>query len=185
MSERFIITGLPRSRTGWLANLFNYGPCFCLHDGCQFGKKGLEERLKGLEESGRYAHVGNSDSVYSLDRSSLTGTEKVIVVCRNAAEAEASFVAYFKRHPYPQMTHDAMALHDRYCCAVEGMRELIRAIPTERLRLVGFGDLNQMEQCEALWNFICPEEKFNRDRWDVLDKLRVNPASEKVFLWDS
>lgn len=33
MSKQFFITGLPRSRTAWFANLFTWGDSICYHDG--------------------------------------------------------------------------------------------------------------------------------------------------------
>ena len=44
MKNIFFITGLPRSRTAWLANWFTYGHTFCFHEACR--KVGKIEELK-------------------------------------------------------------------------------------------------------------------------------------------
>lgn len=56
----FFITGLPRSRTAWLANLMTYNGAFCLHEGAKLfpDKEGYVDWLR----SGHAAHVGDSSS---------------------------------------------------------------------------------------------------------------------------
>lgn len=40
---KFIITGLPRSRTAWIANYLTYGNMFCVHEATRNGIEGLEK----------------------------------------------------------------------------------------------------------------------------------------------
>ena len=53
----FFITGLPRSRTAWLANYFSYGNTVCLHD--------LLHRLTIYEIGGRILKTGCANGGYA------------------------------------------------------------------------------------------------------------------------
>lgn len=186
MSDTFLITGFPRSRTGWLANLFTYGRCFCFHDGLQFGKDRLLGWIKDYQE--KYQHVGNADSGACYAWPDKLPFDKLIVVQRNQAEAEASFIQYFTRHPYPHQQKGkpgAQEVHEIFSKFKELMDRAVCSFPRGKVRVVSFGELNHMDTAAELWDFISPEEPFNRERWMMLDKLRVNPASEKVVLWES
>ena len=67
----FFITGLPRSRTAWLANFFTTQTAFCFHDRCKDGWTAawVEQSLKMVAQGfvpgsppARYTHVGDADS---------------------------------------------------------------------------------------------------------------------------
>lgn len=58
----FFITGLPRSRTGWLANYFSYGNTACLHDlAHDMTLKQIADMMRDLQRD--YENVGYSDPV--------------------------------------------------------------------------------------------------------------------------
>lgn len=60
----FFITGLPRSRTAWLANFLNWGNTWCWHDGIR-GCSSLDEFAKLMEPSEPIdgtTQVGDCDS---------------------------------------------------------------------------------------------------------------------------
>lgn len=192
MADRFIITGFPRSRTGWLANLFTYGSCFCLHDGLQhvLGRRNrrfnLWEHLDTFSARNPSLHrVGNSDSGIPLviKPKDIPAKTKVVIVRRPQGDAERSYVRYFSAHPYPDLrvpTPDEMHdVFERTRFALDGY-EL--QVPKELLRVIDYSDLDHAVQVQMLWEFIVPDEPFNADRWALLNALRVNPASEKVRL---
>lgn len=62
--SNFFITGLPRSRTAWLANFFSTGDVFCWHEAMADIKSKAQywERLS----TERYTHVGNADCTLYL-----------------------------------------------------------------------------------------------------------------------
>ena len=55
----FFITGLPRSRTAWLANYFSTGDVFCWHE-AMAGITCKQDYWARLATT-HYKHVGNSD----------------------------------------------------------------------------------------------------------------------------
>ena len=188
MADRFLITGLPRSRTSWLANLFTYGPCFCLHDGCQYGKAGVLDRMTQIEcVRPALKHVGNADSGVALmfDPGEYP-VDKVVVVWRATEDVCKSALKFFTEHPYPQqgkMTRRTVV--DVLGRVERGIRSLVREMDESRVLMVRFEDLNRAGIVEDVWDFVCPEEPFDRERFALLDQIRVNPMSEKVrTLWE-
>lgn len=59
MKRHFFITGLPRSRTAWLANWLTWGGSFCYHDGF-VGCASVDDFASKLRTTPG-THVGNSD----------------------------------------------------------------------------------------------------------------------------
>lgn len=68
--RNFFVTGLPRSRTAWIANYLTWGKTFCFHDGFVGLAHPLEIRKKfdAIHAKG-FETVGNSDpaNLYFLD----------------------------------------------------------------------------------------------------------------------
>jgi hypothetical protein len=68
--KTFFVTGLPRSRTAWMATYLTWGKTFCFHDGFT----GLDhpakihEKFDSMREKG-FENVGNSDpaNLYFID----------------------------------------------------------------------------------------------------------------------
>lgn len=178
--SRFVITGYPRSRTGWLANLFNYGPSFCLHDGLRFGPTMEAKFDAALDQNPKLRHLGNSDCGYLLGNE-VPARAKLVIVERDHADAYASYLSYFLDNPYPHLgPPNAAALSDVFIRAESALRFLGVGRGPEDLLRVRYEDLDSEDAVRAVWNFIVPEEPFFAARWQVLDTLRVNPASEKV-----
>lgn len=48
MGKRFFITGLPRSRTAWLANFLTFGASFCYHEGL-LGCRSLDDLYRKMD----------------------------------------------------------------------------------------------------------------------------------------
>lgn len=177
MMEKFLVTGLPRSRTSWLANFFTYGSVFCLHDG--LGRPGFFEEVEANLPS-HIKHLGNSDSGYTLANYSPRDC-KVIAVFRDEGAARASFLRYFSEHPYAGLgVPNVRAAEQVFNSARLGLRRLLSQVHPSKLFTISFEQLDDVEHVEDMWNFICPEEPFFRERYFELNKLRVNPASEKV-----
>jgi hypothetical protein len=181
--DYFIVTGLPRSRTGWLANLLTYGPCFCLHDALVYGDSHIAAlQLKAGDENPALKHFGVSDSGYLLlPQKSWFTKAKVVLIDRPMEQALHSFMEYFWLHPYPVAGRPNEAkMRPVFERAAQRMQTVIKEAPLGRLLVVPFKDLDNAIVCARIWRFICPEVPFNLSRWSVLNHLAVNPASEKV-----
>jgi hypothetical protein len=126
-------------------------------------------------------HVGNADSGIPMLHAGPPPNTKVIAVFRGRDEAQASFQKYFDAHPYPQFGPPNPAAADLYFNeAPMRLLQFVNRVEASLLRTITFEELDDVEKIAALWNFICPEEEFFRERFLVLNDLRVNPASEKV-----
>lgn len=94
MSLAFIIAGLPRSRTGWVANYLTYGDMFCLHDGLKFcadGVKALRDMTSSMPEGVKF--VGLSDPCAALAQDKLIKEfpeAKWVLIERPYADVERS-----------------------------------------------------------------------------------------------
>lgn len=76
---KFVITGLPRSRTSWFAAYLTHGDTFCHHEAIYHKKE------MNLPE---YQNVGNSDSGYPLspEWAEALGEHKIVVIHRDLDE---------------------------------------------------------------------------------------------------
>ncbi len=83
---KFVITGLPRSRTAWFAAYLTHGDTFCHHEAI-FHNKSMD--LEG------YANVGDSDSGYVLrpEWGPEQGNHRIVVIHRDIDEVRASLAA--------------------------------------------------------------------------------------------
>lgn len=74
--NRFVITGLPRSRTAWFSAYLSSGDVFCYHEAIRD-----ERPLEG------YPHTGTADCGYLLcpDWVESIGEHKLVVIHRNPA----------------------------------------------------------------------------------------------------
>lgn len=174
------MAGLPRSRTGWLANLLTYGQVHCLHDGLHgcssFG------HLRGKLDSLPARTVGNSDSGLGFVWRGLARhfpSYKTVFVWRDKQEAMESFLSYFANRPYLGMEK----LGKAWATAI--FDELQDELAQWRDSRYGYGyldvnfdSLESSSTAEMIWKFLT-DEPFNHQRWELLHGLRVNPASEK------
>jgi DNA-binding SARP family transcriptional activator len=40
-------------------------------------------------------------------------------------------------------------------------------------------NLNKMEECKRMWEYLLPEEPFDEKRWNLLDELYINKLVDK------
>lgn len=181
MSAPFFITGLPRSRTAWLANLFTWGDSFCYHDAlpdCEsLGE--LDIMLGGLP----YLEIGLSDSSLLLIWRALVRrypTSKWVLIRRDKREALRSFRRYFKEHPYssmPQLEEGALSLvfdgYDFELSAIESARVNLPNL----IHVIQFEELTNYDACRRLLRDVA-KEHLTEERWKLLNSLRINTFSE-------
>lgn len=48
----YIVTGLPRSKTAWIANFLTVGDSFCFHEGFNRGVFHVDSKIVGIADSG-------------------------------------------------------------------------------------------------------------------------------------
>jgi hypothetical protein len=184
--KNYFVTGYPRSRTAWLANLLTCGPSFCCHDATK-GGEGVESVVDEFERIAATEHaeyIGDSDSgllLYVEEMENRFPCSPWVLVSRDAKEAIASYRRHFAEHPYPgteSMT--AGQLMDAFAAMQYARRNVARFIPSKRLLVVGFDDLHKEETIRAIWEHCLPDVPFNYERWKMLDSFRVNIIPSKV-----
>lgn len=180
----FFITGLPRSRTAWLANFFTYGPAFCGHDLLKSCRS--LDMLEATLESFGTPFAGDSDSGLLVVADAVYRRwpeAKWIIVDRPGEDCLRSYVDHFAVEPYrnqrPPSTLQLVPLFRRLKTALS---ELLSSLPIENCLAVGFDGLGDEGAVRQLWKFILPDEPFPLARWQMLDAMRVNLIGSKITI---
>lgn len=129
-------------------------------------------------------YCGDSDSglIFLVDDLNILAPEaKWVFINRDRSSAEQSFKKFFSDKSYggvpPMMGWDSEAIFDQIEAKLDECRS---KVDEGRVMEVHFEDLETERQCQRLWEFCVPGEKFNRSRWKMLNALRVNPIPEKI-----
>lgn len=173
----FFVTGLPRSRTAWLAAWLSTGRATCYHDLLKtLELPALVEKLKG-----GYAR-GDSDSGllwYWEELNQAVPDARWVLIERSSPEALLAYNRAFAR-PYPgteQMTPAQRAQvwmhlqHHRAQLAADGLGG--------RLLTVTYDGLNQMEVARRVWEWVHPDP-WDEERWREFDALKITVIPEKL-----
>ena len=182
--QTFFVTGLPRSRTAWLANLLTYGEAFCWHDllGRCASLEELKERFHATACG--YTAVGNADSGLGwffpqVDR--MFPEAQWVIVRREPAEAASSLYRHLARHPYPELAPPTLGSARDLCRRLDEVLNVMKdLLPTERTIELDYRQLESERVCREIWEFATGAGDWNHERWELLNELRVNPASEKI-----
>jgi hypothetical protein len=164
----FYITGLPRSRTAWLARVFTLGRVRCLHDAAaRFGVDRLPDVLASVG-----GMAGVSDSGLALVRDKLP-VGKWLVVRRDFQRAAESFLSMpryrFETGDHPRSLAPLYEIE-------HGLKEIER---TEDCRTVAFDDLDDEQTVRAAWKFLIGDaEPWCAWHWDEMRHLRVTVRPE-------
>ena|SRR5690349_18342946 len=173
----YLVTGLPRTRTAWLANLLTYGPSFCSHE--LITVAGLDGALGQLSRLNyKFKGVADSGAGWCWKRILTKFPDiKVLRITRPWKEAAESHHRYFSDNPIPGMDSPSLPMTEIICQHLD--KELDAMEKKTNCRTVDFTDLHNELTCAWIWGWLVPNEPFNRERWALLDKMRINLASEK------
>ena len=185
-AQPFFVTGLPRSRTTWLANWLTAGRAFCFHDllaDCA-RVEDMQGYFQDVAHGHKLAYVGNADSGLPLvwrKVQQVFPAARWLVVERDMDEALMSCERYFRTRPYAgtEGTLGLREMREAFKKLRAGIKELSAALPEGSVFKVPFDGLDRMDEAEKAWKFLLPTEPFNIDRWALLDGMRINPAPEK------
>lgn len=167
----FFITGLPRSRTGWFANLFTTEKSFCHHD--LTGYAGTMAKFQEMMQDGE--NVGDSDSGLLLHFDCLLKRfpeARWVVIWRDSLE---SFNSLGKSFPGLNRTGFSKLIQARN--QITKWQSMTR---DSRILVVTFLDLDAAEKIRKIWQHCLPNVPFNEKRFLLLNKLRVEPCQSKV-----
>ena len=194
MNSNFFITGLPRSRTAWLANLFTTGCSgqsgtdqFCHHDllgkvaSLDEFKQKMRHCVTATAPAG--ATVGDSDSglVWIFPKlRELYPAARWLLVQRSSAEVVESVQKVAGGTQWEQQIRVFTESLDVWLPQYLDMTDLM--LKDQRVRRLPYTALDDYESVAAAWRFLCPTTRLSRARFEFLDKLRVEVIPEKVPL---
>jgi hypothetical protein len=163
MSQHFYVTGLPRSRTAWLANFLTHRNAFCHHEAMN-GCHSVDEYL-GLMNMD-YDFVGNSDCGLFLSPCLIDGP--LVIIERDINEVEDSLSEIFNGIYVRQYCEQAQEKLDQ----LNGLR-------------IPFDDIN--DNLEEIWCH-CIGDGFDGRRAEQLKNFNIqlsqisgDPISLEVF----
>tara|TARA_R110000823_G_scaffold201784_1_gene332632 strand:+ start:6128 stop:6634 length:507 start_codon:yes stop_codon:yes gene_type:complete len=142
----FFVTGLPRSRTAWLANFLTYGDNLCYHEGI-LGCKNIDEYIDKIGNGG-----DSNTLLASFDHTKFFPDAKVVII---DSTIEAS-VQYGWDYYNKDMTVPMHMLKVR----LDGMRGLH----------VPFSEINN--NLKNIWEYLY-EEPYNEKRANMLVDLNI------------
>jgi hypothetical protein len=179
----FFITGLPRSRTAWLANYFTNGDVFCYHDAFK-DTVSVDKLAKLLDRGEQVRYFGDSDSGLLLHAAELKKRfpkSPWLFVRRDVRDAERSFEEYFSKVPYPGAPRDSAQLWRAFQLCENAYAEAKAAIGDNGIE-VDFESLNDWNLIETITRFLVPGAAFDfsEERFRLLNTFRVNIIPEKL-----
>lgn len=182
----FFITGLPRSRTAWLANFMTHRSSFCFHERLKdcARPQDLAYHLR-TAEARHHLFVGDSDSILPLHAPKVIEQfpeARWIIVWRDATKAALSYVKYFGAQRYVGQDYPKMAeVEHKMAELTRRLGQIPHLMAKENLLEVTFGSLERESILESIWNH-CTRGmvQFDRERARLLQTLRVQVIPEKV-----
>lgn len=159
----FMITGLPRSRTAWMANFFTAGKSFCFHEALTLGN--LDEVFGGVNK----AYVGNSDSgipFFADKNNEIYSSARHVLIKRKKEEVAKSLQRLFTEDVTPGLNACIEAL-ERYEAEFKPF-------------VVKFEDLHDEKIMRAIWEYCLPSESFDEERWRMLNDFKVEITESKI-----
>ena len=182
----YFITGLPRSRTAWLAAWLSDGDSICLHDfisQCN-GMDQLERRLIYLSQN--YNEIGISDSGLPIAWRQIDAAyphARVLVVHRQQQKAEDSYFQHFTRFPYkeedpPSATETIKLMTE----ARNALLAMVDDLPSGRAMEVDYETLDDPLVGRAIWEFLLPGRRFCDRRWKLFNDLNIQTEPRKIHL---
>lgn len=177
MTPIIFITGLPRTRTAWLANFFTGDGVLVYHDLLADCRKVEDIKFKLFETPAQI--LGDSDSGLPLFAKQLVHwypEAKWLHVDRPLGAAIESYrVAFGDVAPYagvPEFTD--FALRESFDTLAAANEDLQSVVDPAFYHAVGFSKLNDRESMKAAWDFLLPGHVFPEHRWKLLRDMRIN-----------
>lgn len=168
----FIIMGLPRSRTAWLAAFLTDGDVHCHHELMRMCKNPHEYPEKFLATTAPI--IGDADPTMLLFYESLRERlpkHKVVLIKRPEEEAETAC-----RRMHEEIgRQQSMEAWPKATAAFERVQQICREFPS-----YDFARLDDRETVKELAEY-CTGLPFNEARWNLFDELKITAMPEKVM----
>jgi hypothetical protein len=158
----FLVTGLPRSRTAWLANLLTTGTTLCYHDAIRFGDP-VELLMAPIDGVGARGIADSALCCYH-DAIFACWPDAPLVIVRRPFEECVSSFAWAAR--------ELVAESDARRALVVLQRELAGLSKRPHLE-VPYESLSHEAGCRRVWENCQPRERWSGARWRELDRIRM------------
>lgn len=119
-------------------------------------------------------NVGNSDCSlidYIPEIKSVFTNAKFVLVERKANEVVESLLDFQLMEDYD--------LAEKWINKLQKQLDEIKK--TLNPMVINYNDLNDIQICKSLWQYILPDVPFNENRWHLLDELYVNILIGKSY----
>ena len=162
MTQYFLITGLPRSRTAWMAAACSAGGSVCLHEPCAALPR-WDAVFESVWHQSELAFAGIADHLlgFHLPEIMERAAPRTLVIDRPAAEAKASM---------RRLGYDADLFCDLLADALRFDHPLVRR--------VAYSDLADSGAVRSCLQWLFPGEPV--DRWRIERMQRVNIQGDPV-----
>lgn len=170
LKNYFFIIGLPRSRTSWLANFFTIENAFCYHEATRFCHE-LSD-LKSLMDKNKSKYVGNSDPALLFlinEVMDLFPNCKIVIIDRDFHDCIDSYLGFFSNKSYLTI----ITWMEKTYTQLERVKNYYE------FYTVNHDDLDNVDTCRRLWEYLLPDMEFDRARWQLLDEFYINKHIEK------
>jgi len=171
MSNQFIITGLPRSRTAWLSALFCDRDVVCFHE--LINKFASLELMKEYIDSLHYKYVGISDSSIGIRKNFYIDNFKYVpflIIKRDKDEVVKSF------SKVSGLTQKQNA--ETINLIESGINEIKQNCDFLE---VEYNDLNNEETLKLIFEYCAPEINFDRNKLSIFQNLSITQHRAKVL----
>ncbi|MDE2439727.1 MAG: hypothetical protein KGP14_01790 [Betaproteobacteria bacterium] len=158
MSDPFLITSLPRSKTAWMSVVTSTTQTFCRHEPIQDITQ-LDD-LRALWHSDQYRYVGVSDSAmgFFMDWIMAEIKPRTLIIDRDLAAVERSIL---KRG----------IVLTNYCEVL--LDELRRWRNHPLVMCVDFDQLGDIGVMERVWGHLMPSQYFDRAQFQQLAHMNI------------
>lgn len=163
MTNRFMIIGLPRSMTAWLAAFFTDGDCICYHEpGVRFSSIA---DLSELFSRSEYAHTGVSDTALGFFSEDIIEPMqlKTVIIERDVFDVENSL-------------HDLGFKPNNLCYLLS--ERLANIVDSQFVLRISFESLQEKDTIENIAKHI--GVPFNGDRFDILSGMNIEADVQKI-----
>lgn len=161
MKNPFFITGLPRSRTAWLANLFCTDDTVCYHE--------PHESVTALIDGSTDMRIGVADCTLPMKFKAIIEKypdSRWLYIDRDYSDSMRSFVRYTKPH-VNLLGRDLKRFFDMHI----DYARVVRSDP--RTMVLTYSDLTKSGFVHLAWHHLLPDKPWNQARYEVLNLLNV------------
>lgn len=163
MNDRFIVFGLPRSRTAWLSTLFTAGPVFCWHD--------LSGRCESSDSIADKLTMDGVSSCGVSDPGLVLWADQVI------SKLPGARLAYVRRDPSECAHSLARVTGGTASDCTPIIEEMNEALDEAQAKhgghVVSFRDLDSEDAMRELWWHLVPLVRFPKAHWLKMRDLNV------------